>query len=277
MTLSAILSAPQVAPNQNQKETTINTATAIIEGACNDRETISLSGGNHTLTTDEFTKYFHQIYTGHSVARTVTIPNTVRFFAASNNGTANLTLHCNGSSGIDLIVAPGKRALVLTDGTDVVAISQGVSLLSDLSDVVGALSASNGQLLAFDTGSGTWVPVDAVANQQFFTAGMPTASQKVHKHVFARSTRFLSDFAGSRADADFAPTSTCHFHVYKNGTLVGSIIFATGSHTASFSTDTGSGSTTVTFVAGDVMLIEASPYTDATLADVAATLKGVLI
>jgi hypothetical protein len=40
MTFSAILHRPKSRTNQNQKETTINTATAIIEGACNDRETI---------------------------------------------------------------------------------------------------------------------------------------------------------------------------------------------------------------------------------------------
>ena len=275
-TFTPLLHAPQIAANQNQKETTINTAMAIFEAACNDQESLSLVSGNRTLSTDEFTKYFYQIYSGQTAPRTVTIPATKRVFAVFNNGAYNVTLHCTGSSGTDLVVVPAKRVMVLSDGTNVVAISQGVSLLSDLSDVSGLGSAANAQLLGYDSGGGDWTVVDAVADKQFFIAGAPSSAQKVFRHVFTRTTLFAADFAGSHGDSDFAATSATHFHVYKNGVLAGTISFAAGAHTATFSTDVGSGSVSLTFSAGDVLLVDASPYVDATLADISVTIKAAL-
>lgn len=276
-TYSAILSAPQVAPNQNQKEATINTATAIIEGACNDHETIDLSGGNHTLTTDEFTKYFHQVYSGHSVARTVTLPNTVRFFAASNLGTAAITVQCAGTPGTTVAIPAGARGLLVSDGTNVVLVTSGVSHLADLTDTAGVGSASNAQYLAFDNTSGKWIPVSPSADQAFGIAGAPTASQKVHLRSIARSVRFVGDFLGSVAHAGTAATASTVFNVYKNGTLVGTITFAAAATTGTFSTDVGSGSTSVTFNIGDVLMVQAPASPDATLADISITLLGVLI
>jgi hypothetical protein len=277
MTFSPILHLPQVATNQNQKETTINTAFAVIEGSLNDKENLSLAGGNRTLTVDEFTKFFHQVYSAQTAARTVTIPATVRMFAVSNTGTFNITLHCQGSSGTDLVVPAGNRVLVLSDGTNVLAISQGVSLLSDLSDVVGALAASGGQLLGFDATSHTWGPVDSVADINFFAEGVPSASKKVFRKVFARDARLFSDFTQSQASAGVAATAAATFNVYKNATLVGTIHFAIGATTATFSTDTGSGSTSVTLGPSDVLLIQAPSSADATLADISVTLKGVYL
>lgn len=277
MTFSPILHLPQVAPNQNQKETTINTAFAVIEGSLNDKENLSLAGGNRTLSVDEFTKFFHQVYSAQTAARTVTIPATVRMFAVSNTGSFNITLHCQGSGGTDLVVPAGSRVLVLSDGTNVLAISQGVSLLSDLSDVVGALAASGGQLLGFDSTSHTWGPVDSVADINFFAEGVPSTSKKVFRKVFTRSARFFSDFNQSQTSAGVAATAAATFNVYKNATLVGTIHFAIGATVATYSTDVGSGSTSVSFGPSDVMLIQAPSSVDATLADISVTLKGVYL
>lgn len=273
-TNSPILNLPQVASNQNQKETTINTAMAILEAAMNDRVGISLAAGDHTLSTDEFTKYFHQKYSGQTAARQVTIPATVRWFAVTNSGGFDITVKCNGSSGLTLTVAAGKRVLALSDGTDVVAVSAGVSNLSDLSDVVGAADASAGQLLGFDATSGTWTPIDNPADLEAFAEGVPTASKKVAQRIFARAARYASDFNQSQVKAGVAATAATTFNVKKNGTLVGTIHFAIGATVATFSTDVGAGSTTVTLAAGDVLSIEAPATPDATLADISFCLKG---
>lgn len=237
-TYTPILNAPQVAPNQNQKEATINTAMAVFEAACNDHQTISLAAGNHTYTTDEFTKVFYTIFNGHTVARTVTIPTTVRWFALSNAGTANITVQCFGSIGLTVVVGPGVRVLLMSDGTDVVSITQG----------------------------------DQVKTHEFFDVGVPAAGKRLYRHSFVQQQTFAADFGGSQGHADEAATANTSLDVFKNGVLVGVINFAAGSHAATFST----GGVGVTFAVGDILTIDASNYVDATLGDINATLMATL-
>lgn len=270
-TYSDILHIAFVASNQNQKEVTINTGLAILEAAMNDQVSLSLASSNITLTTDQFTKAFHQVYSGHTVTRTVTIPATKRFFCVTNNGTAAITIHAQGSSGTDLSVAAGARVLVLSDGTDVRAVSSGVDALSDLSDTSGVSGASSGQYLGFS--GGFWQPVDSVADVDFFAVGLMGSSTKVARHVFTRATRFIGNFDGSKGSADVASTGTATFAVKKNGSDVGTIVFTSAS-TATFTT---SGGTSVDFGIGDVMTIVSPSSIDATLADVSVTLYGILI
>jgi hypothetical protein len=238
-----ILHAPQVAPGQNQKEATINTAMAIFEAAGNDQQTISLAAGGHTLTTDEFTKYFHTLFNGHTVARTVVVPNTKRVFAVYNGGTANVTVQ-SPTPGSTVVVPASTRALLMSDGVNVVALTNSVS-----------------QAVTFD----------------FFTVGLPTASQRVLRKSIVQALTFAADFGGSQGHADTAATANADFQVLKNGTLVGTIHFAAASNTPTFSTNVGSGSVAVTFAAGDILTIVAPASADATLADLNATLKAALV
>lgn len=271
-----ILNMPQVAPNQNQKETTINTDLAILEAACNDVATFSLASGGRTLTVDDYTKNFFMKFTGHTVVRSVQVPNTVRFFAVSNEGTASINMDVLSISDTPITIEADKRVLLYNDGTKLIAISAGVSSLANLSDVVGAGDASNGQLLAYDASGDTWGPVDNAGDHTFFVEGEPTASKKVYVHIFARNGRLLSDFSGSQGKAAIAATGVSVFNVYKNATLVGTLNVAAAATTVTFSTDTGSGSATVTFAPGDLLTVQAPSSPDATLADIAVTLKGVL-
>lgn len=271
---TSILHMPMVAPNQNQKESTINTALAIVEAACNDTLTLTLSG-NRTLNAEEFTRYFFFKFTGHSVARNVSVPTTARFFTVSNGGTAPINLDVVGGGDTPVVIEADKRVLVYSDGTQIVAISSGVSALGNLSDVVGAADASDGQVLSFSSGTGTWTPTDNIADREFFTNGKPTTSQRVYAHTFARNCRLFSDFSGSQGRASTAATANAIFNVYKGATLVGTLTVLAGSTVFTFSTDTGSGSSTVTFAPGDTLTIRAPSTQDATLADISVTLKGV--
>lgn len=276
-TNTPILNLPQVAPNQNQKETTINSAFAILEAAMNDVLAVSLTSGNRTMTVDEFTKSFHLSFSGHTAARTVTIPATVRFMAMSNEGAFALTIHAAGSSGTDLNIAAGARVLVLSDGTDVIAITSGVSLLSDLSDVAGVLGAGGGQLLGYDATGSKWGPVDSPHDHDFYLVGAPTNAQVIYRHIFSRNSRLPSDFADSQVLADVAATAAAVFDVYKNATLVGTLTFAIAGTAPTFTTNVGSGSTAVTFAPGDRLKVVAPTTADATLADIAFNLKGVFL
>jgi hypothetical protein len=53
-----ILHLPEVAPNQDQKEATINTAIAILEAAMNDTLPVNVTAGDVDLTQDQFTRWF---------------------------------------------------------------------------------------------------------------------------------------------------------------------------------------------------------------------------
>lgn len=270
MSNTPILNLVLVATNQNQKETTINTDFAIIEAALNDVQTLSLASSNRTLSTDQFTKWFHTIFNGHTVSRTVTVPTTPRFFAVSNTGTGDVIVKTSAVGGATVTVAAGKRVLLLSDGTDVVAITSGVSTLGNLSDVVGADSASDGQLLQYS--GGVWSPVDDVASVDCFCPGTPSASQKLLRQLFVRDVIFFGDFSQSFATSDVAATASTVFDVYKNASAVGTITFASAATSGTFAT---TGSASVSFAPGDRIVIVGPASPDATLADISVTLKGV--
>lgn len=271
---TSILHMPMVAPNQNQKEATINTALAILEAACNDVLVLTLTG-NRALNAEEFTRSFFFKFTGNTVVRNVSVPNTPRFFTVANAGTASINLDVIGGSDTPVVIEADKRVLVYSDGVQIVAISSGVSALGNLSDVTGAGDASAGQVLSYDSGSGTWTPTDNIGDREFFANGKPTASQRVYAHTFTRNCRLFSDFSGSQGRAGTAAAANAVFNVYKNATLVGTLTVAAAGTTFIFSTDTGSGSSTVTFAPGDTLTVRAPSSQDATLADISVTLKGV--
>lgn len=156
-----ILSLPEVSPNQTQKEATINTALAIVEAAMNETIGISLAAGNVTLNTDQFTKAFLQQYVGHTVARTVTIPSTVRWFAVENLGTGLITFQVQSPGyGATADLAVGKIGLLVSDGQDVRFVvpdaGSGVGLLEDLSNVSG--TPTDHQLLRYVSADNNWEP-----------------------------------------------------------------------------------------------------------------------
>ena len=123
MANSPILDIPQVSPNQNQKETTLNTAVAILEQAANASASITLAAAPKTLTKAEFTRAFHLRFSGHAVPLIVTLPATARFFVASNEGTGALTLRCAPGTGAAAVLPAGERRLVLSDGVDAFLLS----------------------------------------------------------------------------------------------------------------------------------------------------------
>ncbi|AXQ68671.1 tail protein [Caulobacter phage CcrPW] len=154
------LHLPLVAPNQNQKEATINTALAILESAANDSVTISLISGNLTLNDDQYTKYFHHQFVDHLSSRIVSLPATRRWFAVENLGSGPITFKVTGSTGLSAELPSGKIGLVVSDGVDVRFVvpdpTGGLGLLRDLSDVDGI--PTDGQLLRWYAADSLWKP-----------------------------------------------------------------------------------------------------------------------
>ncbi|UTU07846.1 tail fiber protein [Caulobacter phage C1] len=276
MANSPILNLPQVAPNQNQKESTINTAQGILEAAANDGINLAVAA-NRTLTADEYTRAFMLTLTGLASPFTVSAPNTKRFFAVSNTGASNATIKVSGSSGATVVVEPGKRTLIYSNGVDMVAISSGNSNLSGMSDTAGVDDASDGQALVWDASSSRWTPADMPSDHSITSIPKPTNGQTLYKYVFTRNERFYSDYSGSQGHADDTATATTVFNVYKNTTLVGHVTFTAGSATPTFSTDLGSGSSSVTYAPGDRMTVTGPAVADATLARLSFTLRAVYL
>jgi hypothetical protein len=102
-----------------------------------------------------------------------------------------------------------------------------------------------------------------------FYPGVPAASAIVTRVPVARAVSFPSGLPGSVAKASVAATSTTNFDVQKNGTSVGTITFAAGATSATFTA-----ASTITLAAGDVISIIAPSTADATLANVGIVLAG---
>lgn len=273
MANTPILDIVQVATNQNQKETTINTGFAVLEAACNDALVI-IGSGNRTVTKAQFTRSFHLRFTGVSGTATITVPQTPRFFALSNEGSGVITVTTGAVGALTVEVAAGIRALLISDGTNIHAVTSGMGQSGGFGAFVGMEDASTGQVLRYD--GSAWGPADVVSEHAFFLSGAPAADQLLYRKAITQPERLFSDFNGSRGAADAAPSSAAVLRVYKNATQVGTITFAGGASAPAFSTNMGSGSATVSLLPGDIVSIRA-PSTSTDLGDVAVTLKGVIL
>lgn len=132
-------------------------------------------------------------------------------------------------------------------------------------DVEGALQEIGAALETL--GTPTAQPFDVTA----FYPGTPTASAILLRVPLARAVTFPGNFANSRGSASANATGSTAFDVQKNGASVGTMTFAAGASTATF---TSSGGAVVDFAAGDYLSVIAPATPDAALADVGFVLAG---
>jgi hypothetical protein len=102
-------------------------------------------------------------------------------------------------------------------------------------------------------------------------AGSPGASQAIERYIFATPVTFPAGLAGSYGTAGTAATALTAFPIQKNGSTVGTMAWAAGATSASFTMTSAT-----TFAGGDVLTIIAPASPDATLANLAWTLAGTL-
>jgi hypothetical protein len=102
-----------------------------------------------------------------------------------------------------------------------------------------------------------------------YYTGKPTASLVLQSYVFAASVTFPAGLSGTRGNAATAATTAATFNIQKNGTSVGTMVFAASANTATFMM-----SSATTFNAGDVLGVVAPAMPDATLANLAWTFVG---
>jgi hypothetical protein len=99
--------------------------------------------------------------------------------------------------------------------------------------------------------------------------GAPAASALMLRIPLARAVVFPAGLTGSRGTATANATGTTVFNIQLNGATVGTMTFAAGASTATFTAASAIGA-----VAGDVISVLAPATPDATLTDVGFVLSG---
>jgi hypothetical protein len=114
----------------------------------------------------------------------------------------------------------------------------------------------------------------AVKNPSYVSgawAGNPGAGQVIERYIFANPVTFPAGLAGSYGTAGTAATANTTFAIAKNGANVGTMAFAAGMTSATFTMTIATA-----FAGGDVLTITAPGTPDATLANLAWILTGTM-
>lgn len=149
---SDILGIPQVAPNQNNKETTINDGISIIERSLNDVY-VEAFAADTTISATNFRRHQVMHLLPSSGGLFAYVPVQKRFFAVYNpSGTHSFTLRRTGDVSGGVTVPAGSYVICYQDGTNpliLVADSAAAAFASTfitLSDAPGAYTGAAGQL-----------------------------------------------------------------------------------------------------------------------------------
>lgn len=279
-----ILNMAEVAPNQNQKEATINTALAILEASANDTFLVDLSTGDHLLSIDEFTQSFVFVTSGNTIARNLDTPAPSgtflgkRTFVVSNTGSFDLTVRPGGSGSGNVTVTAGEAALLSCSGTAITTLSSGAAPVSgssflSLSDVPGAYTGNGLFGVRVKTTEDGLEFFAIPMNLSLSISGLPDASQKINMPV-TQALKLPASLAGSQAYIGTHPTLAMTFALNKisgvTTTSIGSVAIATtGIVTFTFAAATS-------FAAGDILQVIAPSIQDVTGADVGMSFKATL-
>ena len=172
-------------------------------------------------------------------------------FLVTVNGVTKATIRFAIGGTVATIVSPTSTGIVPGDIVRIIAPASPDATLANIAFTLDA------------TTSGSSEPYDASCQID----GIPTASQIVLKFVAVRGATF--PMSGSTGAAAFAATADTDFLVKVNGITEATLRFAAGQTVA---TVVSPSSTPVN--AGDVVTIVAPAVPDATLANIALTLKG---
>lgn len=108
----------------------------------------------------------------------------------------------------------------------------------------------------------------------YFPALQALANQEIFRLAFGHTTTFAGNFGASQGSTKTAAAATATFIVKKNGSQVGTIVWAGGSPASFTPTFTTTSGAPVSFSAGDVLTIVGPATADATLANWGVTLVG---
>lgn len=257
------LAIAEVAANQNQKEVTINDGLEQLDTATQGQISYTVTG-DFTVSSDDFTTYFNLLLEGTPGAGfTVSVPASKRFFFVTNDSDSDAIIQVTGGAGTPVTISAGDQRLLYNDGADIIEAGGGS----------GGGGSDTDKFIAW------------------FVQGQPGAGELVMQYVFAETTVLPASLTGSQGYALTAPSGTSattssttsgstststtaapetrSFDLQKNGVSVGTVDFAPGSNTATFTF-----TSEVTFAAGDRLACYAPAEQDAQMANVSITLKA---
>lgn len=104
-----------------------------------------------------------------------------------------------------------------------------------------------------------------------FASGLLADSDKILTHVVTVAFDLESSLTSSEAYAEVTATAAATVDILKNAVSIGSVNFALGANTATFTF-----TTTTAFAIGDRLSLVGQAVADATLSDVSINLRGVL-
>ena len=268
--MSDNLELAQVAPSQNNKETTINDQAGQLDAGLTDRVDVALTGTTSplVLTDAQALRCMVLKLTGihPGGAYQVHCPINRKIYVVWNGTAGDVTFKTVAGSGIP--VSAGAVLILYCDGTNVIQLAGLVATIDDIGDVV-ITAAASGQMLRFNGSS--WVNEDSPYNVGMFIPGTHGDGALMAQVVLTRAVSFADEFAGARAYAGVTATAATVLNVHRNGSPIGTITFGTGVSAGTFAT-TGGGAES--FAAGDRLAIINEDPADATLADLSITFFG---
>lgn len=233
------LDLPQIAEGQDDKELSINEMSLRIDLSLTDTADQDCTAGNVTISlTDWYENILFRATNVTVVGRTVTVQQLKRMILLES-AAAN-------TENVDFVVGTGT--ITLSPGDAVVAYADGT--INGLTQI-----GSVGTAGIYD------FPV--------YYNGQPGASEVMMKVVCVRAFTLPSGLTLSQGYATTVSTAAATFGLEKNGSSIGSVDFALGASTATFTFVSP-----VSFAVGDRLELIAPTSQDATLAAISITLAG---
>ncbi len=245
--MSNNLDLDQVASAQNQKEVTINDQSGQLDAALTETLALTVDDGNAlTLTEAQLRRANLITFTDDAPAPTAEITLT---FPAVKRG----VIHLLNSTGqiINASISGQSESAVS------IPVDSFVAVHSDGSNVRPSGGGSGG--------GATNISLAA------FAAGTTTDAEVLVQYVADRAFSLPVGLAGSQAYSIVATVAAASYVVSKNGTSQGTIDFALGAQTATFTF-----ASAVSFAIGDRLTISAPATADTAQANISFTLAGSL-
>lgn len=237
--MSNNLTLSQLATNQASPETPVNDANGQLDAALTEILSVDLSGADAILTDLQLKRNIMFKAINATVARNIIVPAIKRgvlVFESDVANTADITL-TTGTSVVTM--HPGRIYIVTTDGT------------------------TNG-MWGRDVG-GYNEPNDV----HVYIPSTMSSAAILYRMKVTRAFTLKATLPGSYVSASVAATGSTTLTFKKNGTSIGTAVFAATATTATFTF-----AADVTFAAGDIFTIEGPATADATLANTSLDLKG---
>lgn len=267
------IESSRLAETQASKYQTVNDALEQIDAYITEDMVVDLTSGNVTLSNADYLSNVIFLLQNATVAsRSVTLAQKKRFvILRSSTGTTQIIDIKRGTTTLTLSV--GESAFFYTDGSANGLVKLTAAVIADFLGLTDTPNSYTGEahkvvrVNAAETSLEFQIPYKDIAGQ---FGGTPGGSSILLSRLASANTFTLkANLADSRARCTTAPSADTVFDLQKNGTSVGSMTFANGSNTATFSMASDQ-----TFNAGDRWEVVA-PVTLNGIADITMTFGAI--